>query len=186
MSVARIATRYAKSLLDLAVERGSLENVHADMAVLSAALKHRELALMMRSPIILSDKKIAIVDAIFKGRVSDLTMAYLHLLINKGREPFTPEIATEFGVQYNRYKKITVVKVFSATEMPTDVLDSIKSKIKSSSIAQENLQIETVIDPKLLGGFVLEFDNKRYDASVLHKLDQLKSEFSKNLYIKEF
>ena len=74
----------------------------------------------------------------------------------------------------------------AAAEMPDEVLDAIKGKIKASGIAQENLQIETVLDPKLLGGFVLEFDNKRYDASALHKLNQLKSEFSKNLYIKEF
>jgi F-type H+-transporting ATPase subunit delta len=56
----------------------------------------------------------------------------------------------------------------------------------SSGITHPNLEIETGIDPKLIGGFVLEFDSKRYDASVASKLADLKSEFTKNLYIKEF
>lgn len=186
MSVARIATRYAKSLLDLSVERGSLELVNADMATLRNALQNKELALLLKSPIIKADKKINVVDAIFKGKIDELTLAYLHLLINKGREPFLADIATEFGNQYKLLKKITAVKVTTAAPLTDEVLNSIKIKIQQSGIAMENLEVQTTVDPKLIGGFVLEFDNKRYDASVSHKLEQLKSEFSKNLYVKEF
>lgn len=186
MSVVRIATRYAKSLLDLSIERGSLEPVNSDMATLRSALQNKDLALLLKSPIIQADKKISAIDAIFKGKLDELTLAYLHLLINKGREPYLADIATEFGNQYKILKKITAVKVTTAVPMTDEVLNSIKIKIQQSGIAMENLEIQSTVDPKLIGGFVLEFDNKRYDASVLHKLDQLKSEFSKNLYVKEF
>ena len=69
MSVIRIATRYAKSLIDLAIEQGKLEQVNADMSTLGAAAKNRDLYLFLKSPIIHADKKNAALDAIFKGKL---------------------------------------------------------------------------------------------------------------------
>jgi F-type H+-transporting ATPase subunit delta len=56
----------------------------------------------------------------------------------------------------------------------------------ASHTTSDQLEVETRIDPKLIGGFVVEFDDKRYDASVINKLNELRVEFKKNLYIKEF
>lgn len=67
MSVSQVASRYAKSLLDLAVEQGKTEIVKADMANFHEALKSRELVLLLKSPIIYPDKKLACLKAIFEG-----------------------------------------------------------------------------------------------------------------------
>jgi len=107
MSVTRIATRYAKSLIELAIEQGKLEQVSADVNTLKAAAKNRDLYLFLKSPIIHADKKIAVLDAIFKGKVDDFTLSYLHLLVNKGREQYIPEIAAEYVSQYKVLKHIT-------------------------------------------------------------------------------
>lgn len=186
MSVIRIATRYAKSLIDLAIEQGKLEQVNADMSTLGAAAKNRDLYLFLKSPIIHADKKNAALDAIFKGKIDSLTLSYLNLLVNKSREQYLPEIAAEFAVQYKVLKKITTVTVSSAEPLSEAVLSALKAKLLASDITSENLEILTRVDPELLGGFVLEFDNKRYDASVAHKLDELRAQFSKNLYVREF
>jgi F-type H+-transporting ATPase subunit delta len=186
MSVTRIATRYAKSLIDLAVEQGKLEQVSADMNTLSVAVKNRDLYLFLKSPIIHADKKNAALDALFKGKIDSLTLAYLNLLVNKGREPYLPEIAAEFIAQYKTLKKITTVTVTSAEPLSEAVLNALKAKLLASDITSENLDVVTRVDPELLGGFVLEFDNKRYDASVAHKLDELRAQFSKNLFVREF
>jgi F-type H+-transporting ATPase subunit delta len=186
MSVTRIATRYAKSLIDLAIEQGKLEEVSADMKSLATAAKNRDLYLFLKSPIIQADKKNAALEAIFKGKLDKLTMLYLTLLVNKGREAYVPEIAAEFVVQYKTLKKITSVRVVTAAPLSDAVLADLKKKLLASGVTAENLDIETKVDPELIGGFVLEFDNKRYDASVAHKLDELKASFSKNLYVKEF
>ncbi|MBX2891904.1 MAG: ATP synthase F1 subunit delta [Saprospiraceae bacterium] len=186
MSVTRIASRYAKSLLDLAVEQGKLEKVSADMNTLGAAVKSRDLYLFLKSPIIHADKKNAALDAIFKDKLDSLTLAYLHLLVNKGREAYVPEIAAAFIAQYKSLKKITTVKVTTASPLSDAVLADLKKKLLESGATAENLDIETTVDPELIGGFVLEFDHKRYDASVAHKLDRLRASFSKNLYVKEF
>lgn len=186
MSVTRIATRYAKSLLELAVEQNKLESVHADVSLLNTVAQNREMHLLLKSPVVHSDKKIAVIDALFKDKVESLTLAYLHLLINKGREGYIPEIAAEFVAQYKYLQHITTVRVTTAAPLSEVVLDDLRKKILASGITFENLDIETAVDPELIGGFVLEFDNKRYDASTSHKLEELKAEFKKNLYVKEF
>lgn len=186
MSVTRIATRYAKSLIELAIEQGKLEQVSADVDTLRAATRNRDLHLMLKSPIIHADRKIAVLDALFKSRIDALTLSYLHLLVNKGRESYVPEIAVEFVSQYKLLKKITTVTVTSAAPLSDAVLAELKKRLLASDTTSDNLEIVTKTDPDLLGGFVLEFDNKRYDASVSHKLDELKTQFMKNLYIKEF
>lgn len=186
MSVTRIATRYAKSLIDLATEQGKLEQVFADIHTINEAAKHRELHLMLKSPIIKGDKKKAVLLALFGGKIETLTQGYLGLLIDKNREIYLPEIAAEFVSQYKNLKKITTVKVISATPLSENVLADLKHKIANSGITHANVEIETALDASLVGGYVLEFDNKRYDASVTSKLAELKQSFSKNLYVKEF
>ena len=186
MSVTRIATRYAKSLMELAIDQGKLTQVSADIASLGAAARNRELALVLKSPIIHGDKKISILEAIFQGKMDDLTLAYLKLLVNKGREGYIPEIAHEFSSQYKTLQKITSVTVTTAADLSDAVLAELKKKLLASDVTSDNLEIVTKVDPELIGGFVLEFDNKRYDASVAHKLEELNSAFSKNLYIKEY
>ena len=186
MSVLRIATRYAKSLLDLAVEQNKLDEVYGDVQYLGEATKNRDLYMMLKSPIIQSEKKNAVLSTLFQGKLSELTLAYLKLLVNKHREMYIPEIVEEFRNQYKKMKHITTVKVTSASELSDDVLELLKKKLTESHDTFENLEIVTAVDPDIIGGFVLEFDDKRYDASVQSKLNDLKSTFTKNLYVREF
>ncbi len=186
MSVTRIATRYAKSLLDLATEQGKLELVHDDMKMLNNASKQRDLQIFLKSPVIHADKKIATFKAIFGGKMDELTLTYMSLLATKGREGYLQDISNEFINQYKTIKQITTVKVTTATPMSDELLNDLSAKLIGSGATTANLDIQTAVNPELIGGFVLEFDNKRYDASVSHKLEELKTQFSKNLYIKEF
>ncbi len=91
----RLATRYAKSVLDLSIERGQLDKVYADMLFLQNITKgSRELVNMLRSPVVPSDKKNKAMETIIGSRVSDLTSAFIRLLITKGREGDLPEVIT--------------------------------------------------------------------------------------------
>lgn len=186
MSVTRIATRYAKSLIELAVQQDKLAQVQTDVQALQTAVQNRDLYMMLKSPIISNDRKVAAVNALFESKFDSLTMSYLKLLIAKNRENYLPEIAAEFGEQFKTLKKITTVRVTTATPLSDSVLEDLRKKILAAGVTSENLDLQTAVDPDLIGGFVLEFDNKRYDASALHKLEELKAQFSKNLYIKEF
>lgn len=187
MSVIRIATRYAKSLMDLAIEQGKLEQISADMRILHEAVTgSREFHNMLKSPIIHADRKNAAIAALFGSRIDALTKAYLELLVNKGREAYLPEITAEFVRQHKAMQHITTVTVTTAAEMSDSVLAELRKQLLASGATTEKLDVVTKVNPELIGGFVLEFDQKRYDASVANKLEVLRNNFTKNFYIKEF
>ncbi len=87
----RVATRYAKSLLDLAEEKDIVDQVYDDMLYLNQILKgHRDFVNLFRSPVVPAGKKIKVVTALTQGKTSDMTLAFLKLLITKGREASLP------------------------------------------------------------------------------------------------
>ena len=178
MSVASVASRYAKSLLELAVEQNSLDAVVDDMKSFSVALKSKDLKQFLKSPIIKSGKKIAVYDAVFGGKFNPLFDSFARLIIKKGREQFMPEIASAFIDQYNAYKGVSLIKLTSATEIGSEMAEAIKSKLKNSSETMENVDLAFDVDENLIGGFKIEIGDKLYDASVAHKLELLRKEFS--------
>ncbi len=183
MSVTRIAARYAKSLLDLAQEQGKLDKVLGDVQAFKTATEQRDFFLLLKSPIVNPDKKGKILKEIFSGKFDELSMAFINIVLRKGRESYLPDIAKEFLIQYNALKKISTVKLTTAAPVTEASLAAIKAQLQGSSKTAANIDIETAVDPDLIGGFVIEFDDKLYDASVAHKLAQLKKGFSGNQYI---
>ena len=86
MSAFKLATRYAKSLLDLSIEQGKLDQVYQDMKyVRSVAKASKEFTAMLKSPLIHPDKKIKMLGAVLEDKVSQLTMEF-----NQDRNPKTP------------------------------------------------------------------------------------------------
>ena len=104
------------------------------------------------------------------------------IIITKGREGYIPEIAKEFVTQYNDLKKISSAVLTSAVPLSADALASLKAKLLASNITNETVQIETKVNPDILGGFIIEVGDKLYDASVAHKLETLKKKFVGNAY----
>lgn len=179
----RLAHRYAKSLIDLAVEKGQLEAVYADMKFLQAAVKSsRELVNLLRSPIIKADKKAQIIEAVTAGKISDITAAFNKLLTNKGRETDLPEIVEAVIEHYNQIKGINKVKLTTAVEVSDDVKKAITAKINAEA-GLGTLELETRTDESLIGGFVLEFNNNLVDASIARDLRDIKKQFSQNVYV---
>ncbi len=184
MSVERIASRYAKSLLELAEEQNCLDEVRNDIKLFSKVAKNSDFASMLKSPIISTDKKQSVFNAIFDGKISDLTKKYFKLILNKRREVQLKEIALEFTDQYKIKKQISSVVLTTASPMGDDMVKGIIDKLTNSGNTAANIELETKVDPSLIGGYILQFDNKLYDESVAHKLELLKKEFNKNEYIK--
>lgn len=179
----RLASRYAKSLIDLALEKGQLDAVYADMQLLQAINKSsREFVSLLRSPIIKADKKNAIISAVTDGKVSPLTAAFNKLLVNKGRESDLPEIIEAVIEQYNAIKGIHKVTLTTAIPVSDDVKNTVIAKIKeATSIA--SVDLHAVVDERLIGGFKLEFDNQLVDASVLYDLNAIKKQFNSNDFV---
>ena len=186
MSVNRIASRYAKSLIDLAQEQNNLETVYKDMEYFNEVSKNREFELMLKSPIIKEDKKQSIFDAIFGSKVDKLTKASFDIIIRKNRAAYLGPIAKEFVNQYREIKEISTVKLITATALGKSTIEAIKKQLIATGNVSPNLELTTEVDENIIGGFKMVYDNNLYDASAASKLEELKKEFSKNTYIKNF
>lgn len=180
MSVIRIASRYAKSLLDLAIEQNKLEEVVEDIKGFNQLLENRDLYLLLKSPIINAGKKSEIFKALFDGKFNEMTRAFLDIILRKGREAYLPEIASEFINQYKEHKGISSVHIKTATPMSDDVLEAIKKKLLASDVTAETLDITTEVDEDLIGGFIVKVGDQLVDASIAYKLKEMAKTITSN------
>jgi len=179
----RLAGRYAKSLIGLAIERGQLEAVYNDMLYLQAVCKNsREFVTLLKSPVVTPDKKEAILTAVTGTKVSELTQAFNKLLINKGREEFLPEIIVAFIDQYKSNKGIYTVTLTTASPVSEELKKEIVSKVQSQT-AMKNIELKTEVREDIIGGFMLELGDTLVDASIAYDLNKIKSQFMNNDFI---
>ncbi len=180
----RLAARYAKSLLDLAIEQNSLEVTLKDMQLLDGICKEsRDFVNMLRSPVIKPTAKGKIIDAVTKERVSVLTTAFIQLLVNKARETNLPEIATTYIDQFNALRNIHKVKITTADPITDDMLNAILANVKASAKEGQTFEVETAVNNELIGGFLLETSGTLVDASILRDLKDIHKQFMNNDYL---
>ena len=179
----RLAQRYAKSLIDLVGEMNQLDAVYEDIIMLDTICKQsRDFVLMLKSPIITADKKNKIINAVTENKISKITQTFIKLLCSKNRESILPEIISSFIEQYNKIKGIHKVKLTTATPVTQEIIDSFIRKIESGA-SGKNIQLETDVNEKLIGGFVLEMEGRLIDASILRDLNDVKKQFANNDWI---
>ena len=180
----RLASRYAKSLIDLANERGQLELVYQDMLWLKEVCKSsKEFANVLRSPIIKADTKLKIVQSVTGNTLGELSNAFIRLLVSKGREGNLPEIAAAVVEQYNEIKNIHRVKLVTATPASEELKQAIIKKVKADA-ALQNVELETEVNDAIIGGFQLEYKGNLVDASIARDLRDIQTQFQKNTYIR--
>ena len=182
----RIASRYAKSLIQLAQENGKLDEVINDIKSIDRAFEgSRDLKLMFRSPIIPADKKQNIVDKLFKGKVNDILYRFMTLMISKGREKHFHEMVESFILQFNEIKNITPVTITSAIKLDAGLVQSILSSLKNKEKLGE-IELTEVIDESIIGGFILTYGDKMIDSSVTRNLGGLRNIVDDDSYIKKY
>jgi F-type H+-transporting ATPase subunit delta len=186
MTDSRAAARYVKSLLQLAVEKNVLDEVHEDMLLFSKVVReNHQFELLLSSPIIKHDKKRDILLAVFKGKVNALTLSIFDILTVKNREPLLPAIAEQFHAAYNEYKQIGVATVTTAVPLDDALRAEIRAIVQKLS-NKSSVNLKEKIDKNMIGGFVLNVGDRQIDASLKNKLKSLQVKFSHNPYIKEF
>jgi F-type H+-transporting ATPase subunit delta len=179
----RLASRYAKSLIDLAIEQNALEPTLQDVQLIDGTIRgSRELTSMLRSPIIKTDKKQAVLNAVFGTKLSPLTSSFVKLLTDKGREANLGEIASSFISQYREMKSISSVKLITAAPVSEQVRESIREKV-AAAMPGRSVEMSTEVRAELIGGFVLEMGDRLVDASIKRDLNDIRKQFMENLYI---
>ncbi len=169
----RIASRYAKPILELAEEKNVLENVKEDMAGFAAICKEsKEFLLMLKSPIIPHLRKADILKKTFKGKMNELTLQAFDLITRKNRESILGEVANEFLKMYNKRKGLQVVTVTSSIKLSDDQLKEFE-KLANKVTGMKPI-LEEVVDPEIIGGYLLKVEDKQIDQSVSGQLKDIK------------
>ena len=186
MIVSHIAVPYAKALFDLTLEKNLLEETMKDMQVVAALFKEsRDFRMMLKSPVISEGKKKIIFARIFEKTLSKLTFTFLLIIIRKKRESYIGDIAFAFLELYNDYKGILATTLKTAVPVSDEIRLMVRDLMKNQSKGEIELKEE--VDPELIGGFILQWKDKQYNASILKQINRLQRGVTRvNLYKKEF
>ncbi len=185
MRIKLLSNRYAQALFNLAQEFKILDKVDADLKLVGKVMaENRELRVVMGNPIIDVHKKIKIINALFEGKLQELSIRFLRLITNKGREKYIQYICEAFDGIYKDYKNILPVNFTTAQNADISIIADITKKLKEAT--SMNIELTENINENIIGGFVVNFQDYKYDASVINQLNKLKKGFSENLYKIQF
>ena len=172
----RAAVRYAKAIYEIASEENSIKELHTDMDTIKSiyfdSLDFKNL--LSNSIINQAEKKKAIL--LLTKKNSALTEKLLDLLIHNKRVSLLADVAISFVDLYNKYNNIKEATVITASPINSDLQFQILSKINVSDI--KSIRITNEVDPEIIGGFIVRYDGKQYNASIKQNINNLKKELT--------
>tara|TARA_B100000579_G_scaffold390521_1_gene365066 strand:+ start:508 stop:1038 length:531 start_codon:yes stop_codon:yes gene_type:complete len=172
----RAAIRYAKAMYDIADEENSINEVYKDMNFInelnSGSLDFKNL--LSNSQINFQDKKKLILSFIKQSNA--LTEKLIDLLIHNKRVKIIGDIASSFIQLYNKHNNIKEATIITASPINNELESKILSMINIKDAKSVNLT--NVVNPNIIGGFIIRFDGKEYNASVKQNLNNLKTELT--------
>ena len=169
----KVSYRYACALLDTASKEGIADTVFNDIKRVRATLSlSKELRSMTASPVFQLWKKKKIYKALFSEiKISEITLNFLILLLDKRRGELIPSIVRQYEMQYNLLNNRLEVDVISAIELT----EEIRKKVIDKLTVWTKMKILPTfkIDEKIKGGLLVKIDDWVFDASVKHQLETL-------------
>ncbi len=173
MSEIRVATRYAKSLIELAQEKGSLEAVYQDAKLLKETCEqNRNLRNLLGNPIVLQEKKLAVLKGIFGKQVSPMMNTFFEIVCRKGREGVLYGMAVEFVEQYNKIKNIQKATITTPFAIDSDTR---KQFIKVVfDLTGSEVELTEKVDAELIGGYILQVGDRQFDSSIRSRLARMR------------
>jgi F-type H+-transporting ATPase subunit delta len=172
--VEEIARVYAEALFEAAKDKGKLDEVHEQLGELADALaENRELQIFFFSPYFSSEEKREGIAKAISG-AEELLQNFLELLAEKHRMPVLFRIRRRFDELWAKETKRLEVRLVSAVELDSDVVDRVRSEIERQT--DRTIELETEVDEGIIGGLVLRVGNMVLDGSVRNKLERLRKE----------
>ena len=177
----RININYARALISLAEERGEADRVADDMRLVSDVCReNRELAVVFANPTIPQGRKLAVVEDLFGGHICDATKVFLAFVVKKNRAVNLRGISEAYLGLWRELRGIVYSDL--VTQEPIDSVARSMVVQMVSDYTGRTVELHDHTDPRMLGGFKLEFDNKMYDARIQTKIRKLRIAFAKNDY----
>ncbi|MEQ8219539.1 MAG: ATP synthase F1 subunit delta [Arenibacter sp.] len=179
MNESRAAIRYAKAIVDLAVEKKATDVVEKDMqSIIAAISESAELRDMLASPVLKGESKKSALSEIFQG-INAITEGLISILIDNKRISILNDVAEKFIILNEERKGQGVVFVTTAVALNAELEKKILKQVVKMTGNESTLQNK--VDESIIGGFILRVGDLQYDASIANKLSNLKREFTNSL-----
>ena len=180
MANIRIATRYAQALISAAEKQKLLDRVAADMETLERIMRDsRDFILFLRNPIIKSEKKGSLFSEIFGKTLHEVTLGFLQLLAQKGREEILPDIAGRFFALRDEKLGIVNIGIKAATELSKEQQATIQKRFEE--ITRKSVRLNVIVEKELKGGFLARVGDTVFDGSVKRQLELLREKFAEGV-----
>lgn len=180
MQSVRVVKRYAKALLNFALEQNNVQETFNELSELVQVIDtNANFKSLLNSPIVKSGVKMAVLEEIFV-RKSVTVERFITLLCENKRLSYLYAIAKEYCQMYLAHQGQVAVVLTTAIPMSKAMQELVLQRVIQIT-KQENIAIENIIDKSIIGGFILRVGDVQYNASVAHKISQVKKQFLQDL-----
>lgn len=172
MDIGVISVRYARALLKCSTEAGLEDNVYQDMQTLAKSyIEVPELRFTIDNPMLAKESKEKLLMAAAGNGCSELTVNFIKLVLREERENVMLFIANSYLTLYRKQKNIIRGKLTTATEVTSAMEQKMRQMVEGNT--NGTVEFETEVKPDIIGGFILEYDTYRMDASVKSRLNSI-------------
>ena len=173
MNQSIISTRYAKALIMVGVDNQCLDDLKADMELLTVTIKENPIfRQVLDNPVIKPPQKRGVMTELLEKRVHPLTLSFVNLIVRNRREIMLADVARDFIYLFEKLKGIKRAHVVSAVGMDNPSKQQLLHQL--NVLFKADIQMTTEENPSLIGGFILRVDGHQYDASLSSALKQMR------------
>lgn len=172
MDIGVISVRYARALIKCSTEAGLEDKVYKDMQTLAKSyIDVPELRCTIDNPMLAKESKETLLKAAAGNDVTTLTEKFIRLVLDEDRESVMQFIANSYITLYRNQKNVIRGKLTTATAVESAIEKKMQQMVENRT--NGIVEFETEVNPDIIGGFILEYDTYRMDASIKTKLNTI-------------
>lgn len=165
--------RYAKALLALAEENNILERSYTDLRLVHEVFAtNKEIKVLLKSPVIRVGRKQAVLRHLFEQKLHPLVLNYMLIIVRKQRGHLLDGISGAFLKVYKQYLGIETVRITTATPLTEKIRE--QALMAAQQLTPHEIEFEEKVDPDIVGGFILDLEDKQYNASVQYRMARMR------------
>ncbi len=182
MNDSKISVRYAKALFQAADEGKVLPQVMQDMDLIMKVYALPDFRAVLDSPVVKTSDKKKVMDGLFTAKVSALSMNFINLLLSNKRESYLPHISRNFKSLYKKSMGILSAEIVVSEGIDKGQTEKFRALLKKTF--NSDIELEEIIKPAILGGFILRVEDEQFDASVASGLAKVKKQLLESTFVK--
>ncbi|MCD4813192.1 ATP synthase F1 subunit delta [bacterium] len=167
-----VAAKYARALLELAMEKASADQVKEDMTLMTQYFGDQEGKELLVNPLLEAGKKVRIVSGLLEGKVHPLSLSLLKLLIEKRRGALVKAVAESYEKEWLVRQNKNIAKVITAIPLTREQISKLRMKLQT--IYEGELEVQEQVEPGLKAGARIEMDDLHLDGTLAGRLAKLR------------